>query len=295
MLVVHAAAYWWGLGLLFGNAARPAGMRALLVLGIGWFPPTFWILPTVWKDVGALSFGFLAFGLLTVAARRDRRWIFASLACGFYAGAVRTPGLLAMLPLLWMASRLWVRGGGSRGERRLLARSVAVFGGLVLAFAAGITVLSTVGVRQEPYRAAVPLWDLARMSLARGELLIPDFAIHTANFDLGRLRRISSPNSCNFRAPDGGHARDLDYHQLSSTDANRIIGHWLRAAWNHPGAYLEHRWRVTRRVFVEPTLLWAHSIRPSRHDQRRTPHVLPPVALRAARSGGLGSEPVHRG
>lgn len=270
MLVVHAATYWSGLACAAAAATASPVRRAALLLLLGFFPPTFGLLPTVWKDIGFLGFGLLGVGLLLVAGpqRRPGR-IVGALACTFYACAVRPPGWLAVLPILWLAARELAPGGmdaaaaaSPLSRPRRLAFPLAIWALLAALFAAGTFAVSNVGVVRLPYRAMVPIWDLAWISLQRNELLIPPYAIHREPFDLERLRHITRPYRGNFHAKEDRlmSTPDLDYRYLSDEQANQVIIHWLRTVGRYPHEYLHHRTRVTRALFGNPSGKLAHRI-----------------------------------
>jgi hypothetical protein len=276
MLFVQSAAYWTGLALIASHVTRSAGWRAGIVLALGFFPPSFGLLSTIWKDVGVLAFTLLALGLvLHQPGRRSRWWIAAAIVSAFYATAVRGPVLLSMLPLFWLISDAIVSrpAAAERGAapRRLRSRTLA-FVVLAASFAAGIYTLNNVGVKRLPYRASVPLWDLAMISLQRDELLIPPYAIHVKDFDLQRLKRITRRHRCNFHAPEDGQyaTPDLDYSSLSQDEANRLLLHWIETILEHPVEYSRHRAWVTSRVFHQPELKFYRWIMP-------LPHFVPRV------------------
>jgi hypothetical protein len=252
MLILHAAAYWTGLVLIAAAALRRPLPRVALVLVLGFFPPVFGLLGTVFKDSGMTAFLLLAVGL-TLADRDAIREaeaggrrpnplvVGAALACAFYAAAVRVTGLLGVVPILWLLAG---RRGGS-GRRR-----AAVSGALTLVFAGGIAGFHALGATPMPYRAAVPLWDLAMVSLASGRVLIPEEAVRGGRLDLAGLRRITQPWRCSFHDPHG--ALEVSFHFLDPAGANRVTEQWLRAIRQHPGPYFDHRARVTRRLMVDP-------------------------------------------
>lgn len=257
MLAVQSAAYWAGLVLVACYAARRAAWRAVLVLGIGFFPPLFGILPTLWKDSGSLAALLLASGLILHAHRRRAAtpaWL--ALPFVFYAFAVRFNNALTILPLLWPLSEALVLSRKTiwRGRRHALVCS-GVFLGLLSAMLALTLAVNTVGVRRYAYFVAVPLWDLAQISLDTNQLLVPAVAITRPGLDLRRLRWISRPYRCDYRriSRDGRMAQDIEWTHLSQREAREIVGHWLGAIVDHPRAYLGHRWRVAEAALFDPT------------------------------------------
>lgn len=269
MLLFHASAYWSGLALLSTLVSRSGSVRLAWTLCIGCFPPTFWLLPTVWKDNGFVACALLCAGLTFAELPGRRLRLALALPFAFYACAVRTPGWFAVLPLLFAIAGSFTPAPapvlGATPQERWRARRPALLlaSGLALLFAAGNVAIDRIGVVRLPYRAAVPLWDLAQISLAKGRLMIPAFAIQREGFDLRRLKWIADPLRANFHATEDGRwtaTRDLDYRLLDDREADALIRHWLRVAWNNPREYFQHRRRVTRGLFVDPIAKSMHQI-----------------------------------
>jgi hypothetical protein len=274
MLILQSAAYWCGLALIATWAANSRFAQAVVVLAIGFFPPLFASLPMIWKDSGCLAFLLLCTGFALHASLRSSALLATlGLVAAFYGSALRTPNLLSVLPLLWLLCS--ALPGVARPAWRRLAATLLV----AAVFAAGISLLDSVGVKRLPYRVAVPLWDLARMSVARDELLIPDFALRNHELDLPRLKEITK-NDRDFPM----HSTDFTYRTLSDQEANRLMEHWLTTIRSHPADYLRHRQEVTTLLFTDPRMkVWQlmESIegfdlpfrfqeRPGYHQVRRT-------------------------
>lgn len=159
LFLVHVAGYWSGIALISAHLARHPAARAALILALGFFPPTFELIPVVWKDSGALASLLLCTGLLLHAESRSTAG--GALGCAVYAAAVRSLGILTTLPLLWTIAGSLVGTAAARRRR-------ALFAGLAAGVALFVAVVGNVGVKRLPYRAAVPLWDLAILSLEQG-------------------------------------------------------------------------------------------------------------------------------
>lgn len=248
------------------------------------------MLPTVWKDVGFLSFGLLACGLVWLEGRR-LRWTRLSLAfaCVFYASTVRWFAWFALLPVIWLLAReigeaLVDRFGNTAWTARM--GSWGSFAAVVLLLLAGMSIVNSVGVEDRPYRAAVPIWDLSRLSLDTNELLIPDYAIHVERIDLERLDEISDADSARIHDEKTRNETppDLDYALLSNQEANRLILDWARVVVHHPSAYLRHRARVTSRLFTRPVRKSVHHIQPIFGFWPRYRHEFPKPYHRLKRS-----------
>ena len=257
MLAVQSAAYWTGLVLVACYAARRAAWRALLVLGVGFFPPLFGILATVWKDSGALAALLMVSGLLLHAyRRREATLAWLALPFAFYAFGVRFNNPLTILPLLWRISEAVVLSRNAWGGRSPALVCSGIFLGLISAMLALTVAVNTVGVRRYAHFVAVPLWDLAQISLETNEMLVPAAAITRPDLDLRRLRAISRPYRCDYRRVwrEGKMRQDIEWTHLGQKEAREIVIHWLEAIVDHPGAYLRHRMRVTKAALLDPTL-----------------------------------------
>lgn len=257
MLVLQAAGYWAGLALIARYITDSAVVRVALIMGFGFFPPMLGILATVWKDSGSLAALLLAVGLLLEARRRRSvAFVWWSLPFVFYALAVRFNNLLTVLPILWWISRSLVRRYQTpSAERRPLLIRVGVLVALLATMVSLAYAINTVGVRRYSYFAAVPLWDLAQVSLRINQLLVPEVAITGKGLDLRRLDSISRSYRCDYnRVKRAGEiAQDIEWTHLTPEDNREIIATWLAAILDHPGAYLDHRLKVTGAMFFDPS------------------------------------------
>ncbi len=251
MLILQVAAYWTGLALIATYATRSSWLQVMIVLGVGCFPPLFATIPVVLKDGGALAFLLLCSALaLHARARCSKRLAWMALLCAFYASALRTPNLLAVLPLLWLLAEVILPGWKSVARRATVVVSIAVV------FMAAIHQLDTRGVVRVPYRAAVPLWDIAMISLARDQFLIPSYAVNNPDLDMQRLRMISRDYRCDVHDPADLEqvTMDLSYRKMSQLEADQLLRDWVHTIFMYPREYLQHRWHVTKLLFTDPML-----------------------------------------
>lgn len=251
MLILQVAAYWTGLALLATYATRSPWLQVMIVLGVGCFPPLFATIAIILKDGGALAFLLLCSALtLHARARCSKRLTLLALLCAFYASALRTPNLLAVLPLLWLLAEVILPGWKSVARRATVVASIAVV------FLAAIHALDTRGVVRLPYRAAVPLWDIAMISLASNQFLIPAYAVNNPELDMQRLRMISRDYRCDVHDP-ADHEQvtmDLSYRKMSQLEADQLLRDWVHTIIKYPHEYLQHRWHVTNLLFTDPML-----------------------------------------
>jgi hypothetical protein len=261
MLVFVNTLYWGGLSALFWALPGPIGWRALGLLGAGFFPPGFCMLPMVYKD--PLMHGALLLGIACVALP-TRRALAARLAasglCFLLATGVRHNAAAAVWPFLALP---FMRLQVVARLRRPLKLVVASAAGVVLAFAMTWGVdraLAPLSHRTEFWQM-VPAYDLAGMSLQAGELLVepdsPVFASGVGLAEIRRLFRVNFGNALYWCTPVAGRGcvhlfrRTLDRRELE-----RLSRNWLTAIAEHPGAYLKHRWALTRAMLTVNTSGW---------------------------------------
>lgn len=228
MLVLQAAAWWAGLALLTRRLfAAPMAGRALLLLGF--WPPLFGMVGTIWKDVQmAIAFTFAA-GLM-LAARGRAGWLIAALIAIAYGTAMRHNGLLAALPLAaWAAWALTA----ALADRRVLRAAAAC---LLVAFTLGAPLAANRALTAHDSHVDQLLYayDLAGISVRVGAQLVPP-AIHARPVTVEDLRAVYDPNYVDPLYPTTLAFSD----DVATVWALRQA--WLGAIAAHPWAYMAHR------------------------------------------------------
>jgi hypothetical protein len=106
---------------------------------------------------------------------------------------------------------------------------------------------------------ATALWDLAAISLAEHQLLLPP-ASHGPDLDLDDLAQAFAPyaNAPLFARTHAGVVQP--WLEPDSALDRDIAAAWRDAVAQHPGAYLAHRWRVTRALFGTKAADWPHEL-----------------------------------
>jgi hypothetical protein len=255
MLVLTNVLYWAGLSALFWLLPGPIGWRALGFLVVGFLPPGFSTLPIVYKD--PLMHGAL-FVAVACVVPHTRRALATRLAlgavCVLLAVGVRHNGAAAAWPFLALPFMRLQVVARLRPWLRLLVGSVA---GLLLAFAMATGVDHALAPLSKPteFWQTVPKYDLAGMSLHAGELLVdPDSPVFAKGMGLEELRQQFNVDysgtlyQC-IRVRNRGcvplfrFTRDPD-------ELARLSHNWLSAIAEHPGAYLAHRWDLTRAMLT---------------------------------------------
>jgi hypothetical protein len=228
MLVLQAAAWWGGLTLLATRLFTPhQAWRAVLLLGF--WPPLFGMVGTIWKDVQMAIAFTLAAGLM-LAARRRPLWLVAALTAVAYGTAMRHNGLLAALPLAaWAAWALTAALADSR-TLRALASGVIV----ALTLGAPLAANRVLTAHDSHVDQLLYAFDLTGISVRVGAQLVPS-AIHAGPVTVAALRTAYDPNYV-----DPLYPTTLAF--TDDADAVKALRQaWLGAIAQHPTAYLAHR------------------------------------------------------
>jgi hypothetical protein len=247
MLVLHNAMFW-GACALWWRATRGRSKRLGLALCVfGFLPQVLSHLSTVWKDAGLGGALLLAAALLYTSFRTgSRAALVAALPPLFYGFGVRLNAAPAVLPLALWAGVLACRAvpslrEGATRRRRLAAVVVGVALFASLWAATWLTTEVLVKGRHSYTGQSVLLYDLAGVSVARGEPLFPEYILRDEGFSMEKVEKAYSPYIATPILPGGVSGLRL------SSDAGEMRA--LRAKWvevvaANPGAYLRHRWRV---------------------------------------------------
>ena len=206
LLIFQQVLYWAGLGLLvFSFSERNSWKRKIIVLtALGFFPVVWFATASVWKDALMISSLLFSIGVTSLLVKNRLKNAYRPLAVVLillgllFAGATRHNGLLAVLPLSTFLFGL-ILFGSSKMLKQVAFSTLGVGVLLVLSLQ-----VNKVGV-QVPYPYLVNqifLWDVAGISIEKGELLIPESAFNnpdSANLEaLTRHYQFASNNSLVF-------------------------------------------------------------------------------------------------
>lgn len=248
MLVLFVALYWTGMTALFAGLEGPLWARVVGVLAAGWYPPAFAVVPAIWKDnlmQGALLVGAACFAV--AAGRHWLRWSIGALAfiiavCARHnAAAAVWP--FVMIPLLALPALQRF----NTPLRWCLAAALSLALTLTGTLAAH-RALDPLATKTEFWQT-IPVFDLAGMSLAQGEVLVdPETGVLTPGMGLREIAYKYSPsynNQLYYCLPFAGkRCVPLFRRTLDPVRLERLRENWWRAIRQHPGAYLEHRRKV---------------------------------------------------
>lgn len=235
------AATWWGAlaALLWqSQAAAPARWLAFCVVGL--WPATLLMLGHVWKDV-AMAAALLAAAAAILAWRRcgRRGAALAGFLLLLLASGLRHNAVAAALPLLaWL---LWPRPGAPRRTGRSGLLALAALAMLLLTPA--LLLWASGAARVQPW-SVVLQWDLAALSIAADEVLLPP-GQYRSDLGVADLRRAYVPWA-NPPLFDLGKLRLSFYQPLAPDEQRALLQAWWRGVRREPGAYLRHRAMLAR-------------------------------------------------
>lgn len=237
MLLFHQLFYWGAILLLTIVLTQRLVYRLVLLLAIGFCPPLVITSLHIWKDVGmmcalALScaalLGFIRYGHWT--------WLLVTALALFYAIAVRINGFIPALFLLFCLGYLAARHLKLSTMRKaaLIPLTMIV---LSMAYFYGLAAINAKA--EKSYGLGTLLvWDLAEISLAKGEDVIPPYILRVSTGpvleDLARVRL----REANF--PFWAVVWPFPPKEYEA----RLLPDWLSVVAANPGPYLRHRAHV---------------------------------------------------
>jgi hypothetical protein len=251
MLVLSTVVYWSGLTVLFWSAQGPLVARAVALLAVGFYPPTFVNVPVVWKDTLMQAALIAAVACLAVPTARFRvarylaALLFVVVALGVRHNAATAVWPLFIVPLSALSALA--------RRPRWLRFVVASLAGLALTLGLTLGVDRTFSplARRTEFWQLIPVFDLAGMSVQTGAVLVdPESGVLTPGMGLNEIRRFYQPayvNRLYYCMPLGGRRCVPLFRQ--TTDRERLAAlsnNWRRAILQHPMAYVAHRFEVAK-------------------------------------------------
>lgn len=241
-LLVQLALWWSALALAAASVFRDGRAQVAAVLLAGAAPPLFGLLGHVWKDVLLMAALALAAALLLADAARPaprRGLLLAAAGCLLAVAALRHNGLAAALPLLpWL---VWRAGAGRLRGMALAAPALAA--ALVLAMLAQLPARHPAVERVE-FWPTLALWDLAAVSVATGEMQVPQ-ALRKGEVAVDDLRPHFRPDN-NVPLFGPGLLKLSLLEPYDEAERRALRQAWWALPWREPGAYWGHRWRLAR-------------------------------------------------
>ena len=184
LLVLNLTMFWTGIGLCFHAMPAPPLFRVVGVIVCGLNPLAVAMMAQLLSDPHMSAVMILAVGLLAQSVvRRGSLSIWIAWILILYAGSIRQNALVAVIPLgvLAVAAMRMPREMTARTALAALISTVL----LTMAFAFGLD--RVIAVERRPLWPMLALWDLAAVSVATGELLLPPFT-HGGGLSVDELR-----------------------------------------------------------------------------------------------------------
>lgn len=211
-------------------------------------PPLLALFAHAWADVALAAALLLAVGALAWTGRA-RGAAPAAIALLAWAVFLRHNAAAAALPLLALAT--WRMGLGARAQAGPRAAWSARAASLGVALALALAALLGAGALGRALSAhdATPwaptaIWDLAAVSVASGEFLLPA-GMHGPGMTVDELRPITTPDTV--IALLAGNRSGLnagDAEPIPEPARGQLRARWLGLPFTHTRAWLAHRGRV---------------------------------------------------
>lgn len=232
MLLLTAALYWAGFGLVAGVVARNSVFWGLGLLGLALTPPAFVFVGVVWRDVLFGATWLLAGGLVLAFRASVAMRVVAMGLVAF--GVLLRPNSLAAAPLM-LGYAVWPNGWrGWRTALLVLPAATCLFGLVQLVY------YDALGAKRLHPLQSVMVFDLGGISHFAGENLFPgrwtveerrqiiEICYHPTAWDL-----YWTLDPCQFVMGK------LEGDGVFGTPA--LVDAWARAVAGHPLAYATHR------------------------------------------------------
>jgi hypothetical protein len=252
LLVLQTALWLWGLYELFQHrwSRRRAAVTAALVF---LFPPLFCPMAVVWKDAQMMAF-LLAGVMLALRPKLAAR--IAGLVLLFLAAGVRDNAATALPPLCLLVVATWLPGRG-----RVVRTAVAAGICLALIVSAMLCNRALTDRREHSWSRSTAIFDIAGTICHAGPMsddelrdLLAGTALQPTHDLQAAFCKVYSPRVY-FPVSNGPDRVFADTTKASELAKRRRV--WWTLVREHPRAFVEHRWAVTREVLgltAEP--LW---------------------------------------
>lgn len=244
---------------LFERWHKRASCFSMLLL-----PPITAVLMTVWKDSLMLAALMSAVAsILCLQRSQEGRWFLLGIGSLWLAATLRHNALPALLPLVFILFYHLPQLKVSWAH--MIAKTLAV----MAIFALSVPVVEhQAGVTRIAMLPTVALWDMAAISVAEKQMLLPPYALGWQGMTLERLNQLYSPVSnvplCQYTSGVGREVLCLEEiplrrgQGLAHDKVSTLTEDWLSLIEQYPQAYLHHRWNLTLHLLgirQDPTLI----------------------------------------
>lgn len=246
LLCLNLGLFWAGLGLCFASRTMPLALAATGIAVCGLSPLVLMQMGHLLSDAHVAALLVLATGLFATCRVGDSGYkvCFAFLLI-VYAGCIRQNALAAVVPFGAVAASIMF----PPPRLRILLAGAVVTALITLAVSTAFD--RTLAVERRPLWPMLAIWDLAAMSVASNQLLLPAFT-HGPGLDVEELRetRAFDPVSAAplFARSRSGMKSGLE-GAFSVEQQRELAASWLSALRDHPSAYLGHRMRTSALLF----------------------------------------------
>ena len=248
MVALQGALLWSALALFAAALPVRPLWRALIVLGIGLWPPLLGLQPHVWKDLWTLAGFAWALALLAQDLRAPHRgWLAGAVLALVFACAFRHNAITGALPLLgWISWRaLSSRPAGAR--RRLAGVALTAALAVIVVLLASLPARDARVRHTESIWSVVTLWDAAAVSLAEDRLVYPPELVDPAlTLDELRGKFTDYSNTTVFETGKLRHSFDGPYTPAQRAALRQLAG---ALPTEHTAAYAAHRWRLAQLLY----------------------------------------------
>ena len=284
LLCLNLGMFWAGLGLCFISRVLPFGWTLIGIVICGLSPLVLLQMAHLLSDAHLTAVLVLATGLLASHRGNSARaniWIACVLI--IYAGCIRQNALVAGVPLGAVAA--WMLAPTSTARIRLVVVGAVVT--TLVTLAASVTFDRTLAVERRPLWPMLALWDLAAMSVATNDLLLPPFT-HGPGLSVEELRETKGFDPVSaaplFARTRSGMDSGLE-RPYSAEHQKELFAAWWRGLRDHPREYLKHRLRTAALLFgqhdEETVGLAYYPVRSAYRDNPSLPAIWNPSAHQA--------------
>lgn len=247
MFVLQTAVFWGACALFWKTAHRESFGLGLALVLFAFLPHILSQTVVIWKDIALGGSLFFAAALLYYAKKTgSKAAVLISPVFLFYAYAARLNALPAVLPLAIWSAFVFLKVFETGKSRVFAGMAGITYFVLLTAGVYGVTYGLTGGKTAYPFQQ-VYLYDLAALSLAKGQPLYPEYIRTDEKFSLGRVaERYNERSAADLIYPDVPRTGDLPVLRLTEDGAEveQLKGAWVDAVKDDPASYLKHRARV---------------------------------------------------
>lgn len=258
MLIFHNLLFWCGLSLLIVELFGHMPISWFLILVIGFWPPVFALLGTIWKDVGlGVSLVFTSAMYFRAQQRAQHNQsssnaynVAGSITC-FYALSVRHNAVAPVLPLLLWACWIFLEANSCLLRRKtkiVFSLLLCTIMYIIMQSAIGRIDLSLTNHNQKHPGQIILIHDLVGISIDLNQDLLPDyFSDGGSLLTPAELKKIYSPITVDPLFFGDSNIRRLRFHN-SANQFDLLTRRWEQTIPQHLHLYLEHRWTMFKAI-----------------------------------------------